>query len=247
MWFPAKLALPAGNIKPVTCSEMAVHPWDVEAGHVTPDGAYLSPVNAITHLNSKLSGLTGNNDIAIIMITGSDNNGFIRQLSALADAFPLPTLTQTLRRARTQLTQAVTRMQIPATPQNGLPAPQPLIVSTLQSAVSNSAALDAVKAEGLGSIGSLKNALSVFQAQRQQLQQQMTDELAGMSDKVAKVYAFVQTGDAVLARLEMMKNIPHPTASLTYAHLFTGDLSGMLNWITKVENEPEHNNAVTGP
>ncbi|HGB9066258.1 TPA: hypothetical protein ACIWOM_000877 [Salmonella enterica subsp. enterica serovar Enteritidis] len=247
MWFPAKLALPAGNSKPVTCSAMAVHPWDVEAGHVTPDGAYLSPVNAITYLNSKLSGLTGNSDIAIIMITGSDNNGFIRQLSALADAFPLPALTQTLRRARTQLTQAITRMQIPATPQNGLPAPQPLIVSTLQSAVSNSAALDAVKAEGLASLDSLKNALSGFQAQRQQLQQQITDELAGMGDKVAKVYAFVQTGDAALARLEMMKNIPQPTASLTYAHLFTGDLSGMLNWITKAENEPEHNNATTGP
>ncbi|ELU8420162.1 hypothetical protein SD351_004067 [Salmonella enterica] len=247
MWFPAKLALPAGNIKPVTCSAMAVYPWDVEAGHVTPDGAYLSPVNAITHLNRKLSDLTGNSDIAIIMITGSDNNGFIRQLSALADAFPLPTLTQTLRRARTQLTQAITRMQIPATPQNGLPAPQPLIVSTLQSAVDNSAALDAVKAEGLTSIESLKNALSGFQAQRQQLQQQITDELAGMGDKVAKVFAFVHTGDAVLARREMMKNIPHPTASLTYAHLFTGDLSGMLNWITKAENEPEHNNAVTGP
>lgn len=247
MWFPAKLALPAGNIKPVTCSAMAVHPWDVEAGHVTPDGAYLSPVNTITHLNRKLSDLTGNSDIAIIMITGSDNNGFIRQLSALADAFPLPTLTQTLRRAKTQLTQAITRMQIPATPQNGLPAPQPLIVSTLQNAVSNSTTLDAMKAKGLASIDSLKNALSGFQAQRQQLQQQITDELAGVGDKVAKVFAFVHTGDAVLARREMMKNIPHPTASLTYAHLFTGDLSGMLNWITKAENEPEHNNAVTGP
>lgn len=234
MWFPAKLVLPTGNIKPVTCSAMAVHPWDVEAGHVTPDGAYLSPVNAITYLNSKLSDLTGNSDIAIIMITDSDNNGFIRQLSALAEALPLPTLTQTLRRARTQLTQAITRMQIPATPQNGLPAPQPLIISTLQSAVSNSAALDAVKAEGLASIDSLKDALSGFQAQRQQLQQQITAELAGVGDKVAKVFAFVQTGDAALARLEMMKNIPHPTASLTYAHLFTGDLSGMLNWITKV-------------
>ncbi|HAK1937096.1 TPA: hypothetical protein H1Q11_003003 [Salmonella enterica] len=226
---------------------MAVHPWDVEAGHVTPDGAYLSPVNAITYLNNKLSDLTGNSDIAIIMITGSNNNAFIRQLSALTDALPLPTLTQTLRRARTQLTQAITRMQIPTTPQNGLPAPQPLIVSTLQNAVSNSATLDAVKAEGLASIDSLKNALSGFQAQRQQLQQQITDELAGMGDKVAKVFAFVHTGDAVLARQEMMKNIPHPTASLTYAHLFTGDLSGMLNWITKVKNEPEHDNAITGP
>ncbi|HCM6314049.1 TPA: hypothetical protein N3Z77_002242 [Salmonella enterica subsp. enterica serovar 14:z:e,n,x] len=247
MWFQAKLALPAENIKSVTCSAVAVHPWDVEAGRITPDGAYLSPVNAITHLNSKLSDLTGNSDIAIIMITGSDNNGFIRQLSALANALPLPTLTQTLRRAKTQLTQAITRMQIPATPQNGLPAPQPLIVSTLQNAVSNSTTLDAMKAKDLASIDSLKDALSGFQAQRQQLQQQITGELAGVGDKVAKVFAFVQTGDAALARLEMMKNIPHPTASLTYAHLFTGDLSGMLNWITKAENEPEHNNAVTGP
>ncbi|EBX4071092.1 hypothetical protein QE63_001107 [Salmonella enterica subsp. enterica] len=247
MWFPAHLALSAKDIKSVTCSSQAVHPWDVEAGHVTPDGAYLSPVNAITHLNSKLSGLTGSSDVAIIMITDSNSNGFIRQLSALADALPLPTLTQTLRRARTQLTQAITRMQIPATPQSGLPIPQPLIISTLQNAVSNSAALNAMKAEGLASLNDLKGVLSGFQTQRQQLQQQITDELAGMGDKVARVFAFVHTGDAALARLEMMKNIPYPGASLTYAHLFTGDLSGMLNWITKVENEPEHHNAVTGP
>ncbi len=32
MWFPAKLMLPTGNITPITCSAMAVHPWDVEAG-----------------------------------------------------------------------------------------------------------------------------------------------------------------------------------------------------------------------
>ncbi|HFD9220536.1 TPA: hypothetical protein ACF632_002083 [Salmonella enterica] len=246
MWNKAFLAL-KGDIAPVICSSLAVHPWDVEAGHTTPDGAYLSPVNAIKYLAGKLSGVPAHSDVLVLMVTDSYQDGFIRQLATLADTFPLPVLTQTLRRARTQLTQSVTRMQIPATPQNGLPAPQPLIISTLQSAVSNSAALDAVKAESLASIDALKGALSGFQAQRQQLQQQITDELTGMGDKVAKVYAFVQTGDAVLARLEMMKNIPHPTASLTYAHLFTGDLSGMLNWITKVENEPEHNNAVTGP
>ncbi|EDU63944.1 TPA: hypothetical protein ACGD5V_005012 [Escherichia coli] len=247
MWFPAKLMLPTGNITPITCSAMAVHPWDVEAGHITPDGAYLSPVNAINHLNNKLPGLTENSDIAIIMVTGSNNNDFIRQLSALADTLPLPTLTQTLRRARTQLTQAITRMQIPATPQNGLPAPQPLIASTLQNSISNHTALNAMKTEGLNSVDSLKNALSGFQAQRQRLQQQIIAELAGAGDKVAKAFAFVHTGDAVLARREMMKNIPHPTASLTYAHLFAGDLSGMLNWITKAENEPEHDNATAGP
>lgn len=246
MWNEAILTL-NGNIAPVVCSSLAVHPWDVAAGHTTPDGAYLSPVNAIKHLAGKLSGTPARSDVLVLMVTDSYQDGFIRQLAALADTFPLPTLTQTLRRARTQLTQAVTRMQIPATPQNGLPAPQPLIVSTLQSAVSNSATLDAVKAEGLASLTELKGALSGFQAQRQQLQQQIAAELAEAGSKTAKVFAFVQTGDAVLARLEMMKNIPHPTASLTYAHLFTGDLSGMLNWITKVENEPEHHNAVTGP
>ncbi|EIG1409948.1 hypothetical protein M8051_002123 [Salmonella enterica] len=234
MWFPAQLALSAKDIKSVTCSSLAVHPWDVEAGHITTDGAYLSPVNAITHLNSKLSGLAGDSDIVIIMIADSNQTGLIRQLSSLADTLPLPSLTQTLRRARTQLTQAITRMQIPATPQSGLPVPQPLIVSTLQNAVSNSAALDAMKAEGLASMDDLKNALSGFQTQRQELQQQITHQLAGTGDKVAKVFAFVHTGDAVVARMEMMKNIPQPTSALTYAHLFAGDLSGMMNWITKV-------------
>ncbi|ENE1697398.1 hypothetical protein ABM310_002297 [Salmonella enterica] len=246
MWAESILSL-KGNITPVICSTLAVHPWDVETGHITPDGAWLSPVNAITHLAAKLSGAPAHSDVMVLMVTDTWQDGFIRQLSALTDTLPLPVLTQTLRRARTQLTQAITRMQIPATPQSGLPVPQPLIVSTLQNAVSNSAALDAVKAEGLASLNDLKGALSGFQAQRQQLQQQITDELAGMGDKMAKVFAFVHTGDAVLARVEMMKNIPHPTASLTYAHMFVGDLSGMQNWITKAENEPEHNNPITGP
>ncbi|HAD5966831.1 TPA_asm: hypothetical protein G1Q02_08245 [Salmonella enterica subsp. enterica serovar Typhimurium] len=239
------LSLPPSPVR-VICQERAVHPWDAEYGYTTPDGSYLSPVNALKALTGYISG-TGSQDVIIIMVCASDISTFADRLAALSGVLPLPSLNQTARRARTQITQAVTRMQIPLTAQNGLPAPQPLIVSTLQSAVSNSTALDAMKAEGLASIDSLKDALSGFQTQRRKLQQQITAELAGVGDKVAKVYAFVQTGDAVLARLEMMKNIPHPTASLTYAHLFTGDLSGMLNWITKVENEPEHNNAVTGP
>lgn len=245
MWSETMLSLPPSPVR-VICQERAVHPWDVEYGYTTQDGSYLSPVNALKALTGYIS-CTGSQDVIIIMVCASDISTFADRLATLSGVLPLPSLNQTARRARTQITQAVTRMQIPLTAQNGLPAPQPLIVSTLQSAVSNSTALDAMKAEGLASIDSLKDALSGFQTQRQQLQQQITTELAGVGDKVAKVYAFVQTGDAVLARMEMMKNIPHPTASLTYAHLFTGDLSGMLNWITKVENEPEHNNAVTSP
>ncbi|EHL2884856.1 hypothetical protein KDH02_002545 [Salmonella enterica] len=239
------LSLPPSPVS-VICQERAVHPWDVEYGYTTTDGSYLSPVNAIKALAGYISD-TGRQDVLIIMVCASDISTFADQLAALSGVLPLPLLNRTARRARTQITQAVTRLQIPPTPQNGLPAPQPLIVSTLQNGISNSAALDAMKAEGLASIDSLKGALSGFQAQRQQLQQQINDELAGTGVKVARVFAFVQTGDAALARLEMMKNIPHPTASLTYAHLFTGDLSGMLNWITKVEDESEHYNATTGP
>ncbi|EHC5873696.1 hypothetical protein JR782_004540 [Salmonella enterica subsp. enterica serovar Eastbourne] len=233
MWTESRLHIPA-DAAPVTCSQLAVHPWDVEAGHVTPDGAYLSPVNAIAHLNSKLADLAGNSDIVIIMITDSNHSGFIRQLSALADVLPLPSLTQTLRRARTQLTQAVARMQIPATPQSGLPAPQQLIVNTLQSAVNNNAILDAAKSPGVASVSDLKSALAGFQAQRRQLRQKITEETAATGSKAANVFAFVHTGDAVMARVEMMKNIPHPTSSLTCACLFAGDLSGMLNWIAEV-------------
>lgn len=233
MWNEAILTL-KGTTTPVICSSLTVHPWNVEVGHTTPDGAYLSPVNAITHLAAQLTGAPAHSDVLVLMVTDNYQDGFIHQLSTLADTLPLPTLMQALRRARTQLTQAITRMQIPATPQSGLPSPQPLIVSTLQNAIINSTTLDALKAEGLASMDSLKGALSGFQAKRQQLQQQITDELAGIGDKVARIFAFVYTGDTAMARLEMMKNIPHPGASLTYAHLFTGDLSGMLNWITKV-------------
>ncbi|HEC9484394.1 TPA: hypothetical protein ACIVHF_000755 [Salmonella enterica subsp. enterica serovar Orientalis] len=233
MWRRVNLALPH-DATPVTCSQVAIHPWDAQHGYATPDGCYLNPVNAIKSLADRLSSAGNQGDIIILMVCATSATDFAQQLDALSAVLPLPSLEQTARRARTQITQATERMIIPATPLNGLPAPLPLIVSTLQNVTRNRATLDAVKAEGLASLNGLKSALSGFQAQRQQLQQQITAELVATGSKTAKVFAFVHTGDAVLARQEMMKNIPHPSASLTYAHLFTGDLSGMLNWITKV-------------
>lgn len=232
MWISAQLQIPTGA-QPVTCSSVSVHPWDVETGHVTPDGCYLSPPNAVQALADKLSAVSGHQDVVVMLVCDSTLKGFSAQLSRMADVLPLPSLTQVARRATTQITQAVTRMQIPASPVSGLPAPQPLICSTLQNIVSGNAALSALRAEGMAGMDSLKAALSGFQAQRQQQLRQITDSLSGAGNKTAKIFAFVHRGDVAAARDAMLKSIPCPAASMTYAHLFTGDLSGMAGWITE--------------
>lgn len=232
MWFSAQLHIPSGA-QPVTCSHITVHPWDAKTGHVTPDGSYLSPPNAIQALADTLSTVSGHQDVMVMMVCDSTLKGFAAQLSQMADALPLPSLTQVARRATTQITQAVTRMQIPASPVNGLTAPQPLIFSTLQNIVSGNAALNALRSEGLDGMDNLKAALSGFQAQRQQHLREITDSLSGAGNKAAKIFAFVHTGDVATARDHMLKNIPSPAASVTCASLFTGDLSGMMSWITE--------------
>lgn len=232
MWISAQLQIPP-DAQPVTCSSVSVHPWDAETGHVTPDGCYLSPPNAVQALTDKLSPVSGHQDVVVLLVCDSTMKGFATQLSQMADAMPLPSLTQVARRATTQITQAVTRMQIPASPVTGLTAPQPLIFSTLQNIVSGNAALNALRSEGLTGMDSLKTALSGFQAQRQQYLREITDSQSGAGTKAAKIFAFVHHGDVADARDAMMKGIPCPAVSMTYAHLLTGDLSGMVSWITE--------------
>ncbi|HGB5310796.1 TPA: hypothetical protein ACIVON_005345, partial [Salmonella enterica subsp. enterica serovar Poona] len=58
-------AIPA-TPAPVICREMAVHPWDGGLGHATPDGQYLSPVNAVSALAKYLDNADGQ-DVIIMM------------------------------------------------------------------------------------------------------------------------------------------------------------------------------------
>ncbi|ELC2815772.1 hypothetical protein RIX35_004965 [Salmonella enterica] len=245
MWKRVNLALPH-NTAPVTCSQVAVHPWDAQYGHSTPDGCYLNPVNAIKSLADKLSNTGSQSDIIILMVCATSATEFAQQLDTLSAVLPLPALKQTARRARTQISQATERMIIPATPQNGIPQPEPLVISTLSAILNRTASTDAMSGEGIAGVSEIKNALAAFREQREQHRQQMTEAMT-TPPATTQVWAFVAQGDAVSAGADMLKNIPAPSSSLTYAHLFTGNLSGMMNWITKVENEPEHNNAVTGP
>ncbi|MLV99473.1 hypothetical protein EAK82_04065 [Salmonella enterica] len=210
---------------------MAVHPWDAEYGHSTPDGSYLNPVNAIAALSGKLSKAGAGSDVIILMVCAGSATEFAQQLDRLSAVLPLPALKQTARRARTQITQATERMIIPATPVN-IPAPESLNVSTLSDILNRSASAAAMSSPGMADISGIKGALSAFRQQREQLIQQAAESIQ-TPPTAAQVWAFVACGDVALAGVDMLKNVPSPSSSLTYVHMFTGDLSSMMNWITE--------------
>lgn len=233
MWAEMSFAIPA-TPAPVTCREMAVHPWDGGLGHATPDGQYLSPVNAVSALAKYLDNADGQ-DVIIMMICAADITTFADRLAALSAVFPLPTLNRVARRARTQITQATARMQIPATPADGLPPAAPLMVSTLRNALTGTQAQQAMQTVS-HDINAVKSLLAGFQQQRRQLQQTIADELTATAAAAANVFAFIhRAADPVPAAVAVMKDIPHPASSLTWAHLFTGDLSAMTGWFKEVK------------
>ncbi|EGC1287104.1 hypothetical protein H8526_001076 [Salmonella enterica] len=211
---------------------MAIHPWDAEYGHSTPDGSYLNPVNAIAALSGKLSKASAGSDVIILMVCAGSATEFAQQLDRLSAVLPLPALKQTARRARTQITQATERMIIPATPVDSIPPPAPLNISTLSDTLNRSASAAAMNAPGGADVGDIKGALAAFRQHRAQLIQQAAESIQALPT-AAQVWAFVARGDVVRAGVDMLKNIPSPSSSLTYVHMFAGDLSSMMNWITE--------------
>ncbi|EDV5023586.1 hypothetical protein ID80_004198 [Salmonella enterica subsp. enterica serovar Ball] len=231
MWSEMTLSLPPSP-SPVICRERAVHPWDVEYGHTTPDGCYLSPANALSALAGYLDATTPQ-DVIVVMVCDTDIAGFAARLAGLAAVLPLPALSRTARRAATQITHAITRMQIPAAPVNSLPPAAALQISTLQTALNHGRVQQAMAATGTGDITCLKSALADFRQQRQTMQQRIAGELSTMNAAAVSVSAFIRRADDITPA-DIARDFPHPASSLTYAHLFTGDLSGMMAWFRKV-------------
>lgn len=231
MWKQVNIAIPH-DATAITGSQMAVYPWDAQSGHATPDGYYLNPANAIKYLADRMNGTGSAGDLIILMVCATNAAEFAQHLDKLSAALPLPALKQTARRARTQIGQATERMIIPAARINGIPPPEPLIISTLSAIINRNASAAAMSNAGIADISDVKKALATFHEQREQLRQQVAVSMK-TPPATARVWAFVAQGDTAFATAEMMKNIPASSSSLTYAHLFTGDLSGMMNWITE--------------
>lgn len=233
MWRRSILAFP-DDIAAVTCSIVPAHPWVYGLGQQTANGAYLSPVNAINWLAGKLVSLGGEADITVFMICGDSHDGFMQSLNLLTAVFPAPAFTQVARLAQSSALLNTVKMQLPAKGLNSLPPSLPLSVPTSRAAMN---ALRTAKAQLEASAGSsldgLKARLGEFAAEHASLLDSISAGLEDLKAKSAPAWVFSSRGDVSTAAIELVKNIPQPSAIYTVAMMFIGDdltsLGGMIH------------------
>lgn len=138
MWREAKIAF-TDAIASVNCSVTPAHPWVYGLGQQTENGAYLSPVNAISYLAEKLAGTGGNAEVVIMMVAGQTHDSFMNSLNQLVDVFPSPAFTQVKRLAQSTAELALERMQIPAKYTAGVADVIPLSIPTSRAALAAAA------------------------------------------------------------------------------------------------------------
>ncbi|OWF73333.1 hypothetical protein B4902_08650 [Yersinia frederiksenii] len=235
MWHKSVLRIPA-NLAPVNCSTVAAHPWAFGVGQTEESGSFLSPVNAINNLASRLVGVNGDQDVVILLITAKTLAEFITLLTAAAEVFPIPALTQVQRRAKAALSLDVSKMQIPARP-GGLPAAAPLSVATtrqasgaqaLQKAISDTAAGSSSEAIGV--------ALAAFKQQRAALLNEANNSLEQLQGASVPVWSISVEGNTQTAITEMKKDIPDSQAVFSLAVMFVGaDLAPLRAMVVNYE------------
>lgn len=235
MWHKSVLRIPA-NLAPVNCSTVAAHPWAFGVGQTEESGSFLSPVNAINNLASRLVGVNGDQDVVILLITAKTLAEFITLLTAAAEVFPIPALTQVQRRAKAALSLDVSKMQIPARP-DGLPAAAPLSVATtrlasgaqaLQKAISDTAAGSSSEAIGI--------ALAAFKQQRAALLSEANNSLEQLQGASVPVWSISVEGNTQTAITEMKKDIPDSQAVFSLAVMFVGaDLAPLRAMVVNYE------------
>ncbi|PVZ87899.1 hypothetical protein C9426_09880 [Serratia sp. S1B] len=221
MWRKAALRIPP-NLASVNCSTVAVHPWAFGVGQANPSGSFLSPANAIDSLAGRLTGVNSDQDVMIFLIAANTLAEFITVLTAAADVFPLPALTQVQRRAKAVLSLDTSKMQIPARP-GGLPAAAPLSVATTRQAAGAQNLLDAIANTKSGSNSdAIGSALAAFSQQRAELLAEATNSLAQLQGASVPIWAFSAEGNTQAAIIEMKKDIPDNQAIFSLALLFVG-------------------------
>ncbi|WP_318365987.1 hypothetical protein [Enterobacter sp.] len=232
MWREARLAL-TDSLAALNCSIVPAHPWVYGLGQQTSNGAYLSPVNAVSYLAQKLAGTGGHADVVIMMVTGQTQDSFMKSLGGLVDVFPAPAMTQVKRLAQSAAALAVEKMQIPAKAGAALPASMPLSVPTSRAALTAAAISKAQAAAGEGfSIGGLKQQISSFNSLRDGLISRAASELKTLQGKSARAWVFTSRGDIPTTLIELVKNIPDPSAVYSAAVMLAGEnLDGIKDMI----------------
>ncbi|AJJ68153.1 hypothetical protein [Yersinia pseudotuberculosis] len=220
-WHKSTLRIPK-NLAPVSCSTVAVHPWSFGVGQTEKSGSFLSPDNAINALASRLTGADSDQDVLILLITAKTLAEFITLLTAAAEVFPIPSLTQVQRRAKAALSLDSSKMQIPAKP-GGLPASAPLSVATTRQASGAQALQKAISDTAAGSSSAaIGAALAAFAQQRAALLAGAASSLGQLQGASVPVWSLSVEGNTQTAITTMKKDIPDGQAIFSLALLFVG-------------------------
>ena len=233
MWREARLAF-TDAVGAINCSIVPAHPWVYGLGQQTENGAYLSPVNTISYLAEKLAGTGGEADVVIMMVTGQAHDSFMNSLNQLVDVFPSPAFTQVKRLAQSAAQLATEKMQIPAGIGNGLPVSVPLSVPTSRAAMAAAAVKKAQEAAGQAlDMDSLQKQLEAFTQLRDEMMGDIASGLNELQGKSARAWVFTARGNLGTTLLEMVKNIPQPSAVDTAAMMLVGNnldvIKGMIH------------------
>lgn len=237
MWRKAKIAF-SDDMAALSCSVVSAHPWVYGLGRQTENGAYLSPVNAVSWLAAKAGSMGGDADIMVFMICGDSHDGFMQSLVQLTDVFPAPAFTQVARLAQSSAVLNTVKMQLPAKGLNSLPPSLPLSVPTSRAALNAMRTAAAqLEASAGSSLAGLKSQLGQFAADHASLLNGISDGLESLKAKAAPAWVFSSRGDTATAAAELVKNIPQPSAVYTVAMMLVGkDLTSLGGMIHDVDS-----------
>lgn len=233
MWREAKIAF-TDSLSAINCSIVPAHPWVYGLGQQTDTGAYLSPVNAISYLAEKLTGMGGRADVIIMMVAGQTHDSFVSNLNQMIDVFPAPAFTQVKRLALSAAELAKEKMQIPARYNAGLTDALPLSVPTSRAVLTATAIKKAQEeAAAVMDIGALKKQLDDFTQLRNGVLDEIAGGLAELQGKSAKAWVFTASGDLATTLLALVKGIPLQSAVYSAAMMLVGDnldsIKGMIH------------------
>ena len=155
-------------------------------------------------------------------------------LDQLANVFPAPAFVQAKRLARSSAALAIEKMQIPARAAASMPPSVPLSVPSSRAALAAAAVkLAQSEAGAAAGIDELKAQLAAFSEQRDALLSEVSSGLTELQGKSARAWVFTGAGDVATTLVQLMKDIPQPSAVFAAAMMLTGDnldgIKGMIH------------------
>ncbi|EEV5623090.1 hypothetical protein HP919_000854 [Escherichia coli] len=210
----------------ITCSMVCLHPWSENTGNITPSGRYLSPDNAVSALLPYLTESTEKDVVALLFCAPSAGE-FLSLARQFSGALPLPEVGRMSRMISSQLSLAVSKMQLPAKPVTTLPAEVTLSTQTTRS-MTRAATIAQAAIPTAVSPETLSSSLNQFRIARDKALQEITDQQAAIQKNTCPVWRFFYTGTLNQVAALIKKNIPHPEWVFTAVMLFVGnDLSSL--------------------